>query len=47
LARIEKREGHIQESDFQLITYLEMSAMLFVRLFDDYLRLLAENGLSQ
>jgi hypothetical protein len=42
-----RHEGHIQESDFQLITYLEMSAMLFVRLFDDYLRLLAEYGLSQ
>jgi hypothetical protein len=40
-------KGDIQESDFQLITYLEMSAMLFVQLFDDYLRLLAENGLNQ
>jgi hypothetical protein len=42
-----RHEGDIQESDFQLITYLEMSAMLFVQLFDDYLRLLAENGLNQ
>jgi hypothetical protein len=37
-------EGDIQETDFQLITYLEMSAMPFVPLFDHYLRLIAENG---
>ena len=42
-----RHEGDTQESDFQLIIYLELSAMLFVRLFDDYLRLLVENGLSQ
>jgi hypothetical protein len=42
-----RHEGDIQESDFQLITYLDISAGLFVQLFDDYLRLLTENGLIQ
>ena len=42
-----RHEGDIQESDFQLVVYLEMSAMLFVPLFDHYLRLMVENGLNQ
>jgi hypothetical protein len=40
-------KGDIRESDFELIVYLDMSAMVFVQLFDDYLRLMNENGLSQ
>jgi len=42
-----RHEGDIQESDFQLITYLDISAGVFAQLFDDYLRLLTENGLTQ
>jgi hypothetical protein len=42
-----RHEGDIQESDFQLMVYLEMSAMLFVRIFHYYLRLMTENGLGQ
>jgi hypothetical protein len=42
-----RHEGDIQESDFELTEYLEMSAVLFIRLFDDCTQRMAENGLTE
>ena len=42
-----RHEGDIQESDFELMVYLEMSAGLFIHLFDDCSQRMAENGLAE
>jgi hypothetical protein len=41
-----RHEGDIQESDFELMVYLEISAGLFIHLFDDCSQRMAENGLA-
>lgn len=40
-----QHERDIQASDFELMRYLEISCGLFVLLFEDYAREMAENGL--
>jgi hypothetical protein len=40
-----RHEGDIQESDFQLMTYLDIGAVVFLQFFDDYPRRMTENGL--
>jgi hypothetical protein len=42
-----RHEGDIQESDFELMVYLELSAGVFILLFDDCIHGLAENDLIQ
>ncbi len=39
--------GDLQEQDFQLSVYLEISAKLFVALFDDFGRKVADAGLAE
>ena len=42
-----RHEGDIQESDFELVEYLHLSADLFILLFDDYSHWLMENDLTE
>ena len=42
-----RHEDNIQESDLQLLGYLDSSAFLFIRLFDDDIHRLTENGLTK
>jgi hypothetical protein len=42
-----RHEGDIQESDFELMLLLDISAGLFIRLFDDCIDRLTENSLTE
>jgi hypothetical protein len=41
-----RHQGDIQESDFELMVYLELSAGVFIAIFDDCTRRLRENDLT-
>ena len=42
-----RHEDDIQERDFDLMGYLDISAFVFIRLFDDYIHRMTENDLTE